>query len=133
MIARTKDRIKSQLYYFGVQILIQFSETKHWSKRFTNWIHEVELPTESAKLTLLGLLGMAEILRKKQYFITKEIRLLPNKHKYKGNYDLLISILGIANLTAMILLTEIGDITRFKDLDKLCSFIGLIPTTNLSE
>lgn len=131
-IARTKNRIKSQLYYFGVHIPVQFSETKYWSKRFTNWIHEVELPTESAKLTLLGHLEMAEMLRKKQYSITKEIRKLANKHKYKENYDLLISIPGIANLTAMLLLTEIGDITRFKNLDKLCSFIGLVPTTNSS-
>lgn len=131
-IARTKSRIKSQLYYFGVQIPAQFSETKYWSKRFTNWIHEVKLPTESAKLTLLGHLEMAEMLRKKQYSITKEIRKLANMPKYKENYDLLISIPGIANLTAMLLLTEIGEITRFKNLDKLCSFIGLIPTTNSS-
>jgi len=33
-------------------------------------------------------------------------------------------------LTAMIILTEIGNITRFKNLDKLCSFIGLVPMTN---
>jgi transposase len=30
----------------------------------------------------------------------------------------------------MIILTELGDISRFKNLDKLCSFIGLVPMTN---
>ncbi len=131
-IARTKNRIKSQLYYFGVQIPTQFSETKYWSKRFTNWIQDVKLPTESAKLSLTGYLEMAEVLRKKQYSITKEIRKLADKPRYKENYRLLISIPGIANLTAMVILTEIGDITRFKNLDKLCSYIGLVPTTNSS-
>jgi len=129
-IARTKNRIKSQLYYFGIQIPDQFSEIKYWSKRFTSWIQDVELPTESAKYSLIGHLEMAEALRKKQYTTTKEIRKLANAPRYKENYQLLISIPGIANLTAMVILTEIGDIKRFKNLDKLCSFIGLVPTTN---
>jgi transposase len=32
----------------------------------------------------------------------------------------------------MILLTEIGDISRFKNLDKLASYAGLIPDTKSS-
>ena len=32
----------------------------------------------------------------------------------------------------MIILTEIGDIKRFKNTDKLNSFMGLIPSTNSS-
>ncbi len=129
-IARTKHRIRSQLYYFGIEIPTQFSEKKYWSKKFTCWIQEIELPTESAKLALSGHLEMAEMLRKKQYSTIKEIRKLSDKKIYKENYDLLISVPGIGTLTAMILLTEIGDIKRFKNLDKLCSYIGLVPMTN---
>ncbi|MDA3866891.1 MAG: IS110 family transposase [Salinivirgaceae bacterium] len=131
-IARTKNRIKSQLYYFGIPIPVQFSETKYWSKRFSHWIQEVELPTKSAKLSLIGNLEMAEVLRKKQYSITKEIRKLAEKPIYKENYELLVSIPGIANLTAMLLLTELGDINRFNNLDKICSYIGFVPMTNSS-
>jgi transposase len=32
----------------------------------------------------------------------------------------------------MSILTELEDISRFKTLDKLCSFIGLVPMTNSS-
>lgn len=129
-IARTKHRIKSQLYYFGIEIPAQFSGKKYWSKRFTSWLQETELPTESAKMALTGHLEMAELLRKKQYSTNKEIRKLSKKEIYKQNYDLLISVSGIGCLTAMIILTEIGDITRFKNLDNLCSFIGLVPMTH---
>ena len=129
-IARTKHRIKSQLYYFGIEIPDRFSGKKYWSKRFTNWLRETNLPTESAKMALTGHMEMAELLRKKQYSTNKEIRKLSEKKIYKENYNLLISVPGVGCLTAMILLTEIGDISRFKNLDKLCSFIGLVPTTN---
>jgi transposase len=36
---------------------------------------------------------------------------------------------GISTLTAMILLTELHEITRFRSVDELCSYIGLIPDT----
>jgi transposase len=40
---------------------------------------------------------------------------------------LLKTIPGISILTAMILLTELGEIGRFRSIDQLCSFVGLIP------
>lgn len=129
-IARTKNRIKSHLYYFGIEIPAQFSGRGNWSKRFTDWLEELELPTESAKMVLDGHLEMAGMLRKKQYSTTKQIRKLSEKKVYKENYILLLSVPGVGNLTAMIILTELGDIRRFKNLDNLCSFIGLVPMTN---
>lgn len=129
-ISRTKNRIKSHLYYFGIVIPEQFAEKKYWSKRFTNWLKSVELPTGSAKLTLEEHLETSEMLRKKQYLINKQIRKLAEKEIYKENYTLLLSVPGIGSLTAMIILTELGDIKRFKNLDNLCSFIGLVPMTN---
>ena len=131
-LARTKIRIKMQLYFFGMKIPVQFADKSYWSKKFTNWLEQVELPTESAKKVLNGHLEMANLRRKKQYSTLKEIRALAEKHLYKDNYFLLLTLPGIGPLTAMILLTELGDIARFKNLDKLCSFIGLIPTTKSS-
>lgn len=131
-IARTKHRIKSHIYYFGIEIPAQFSGKSYWSKRFTSWLKEIELPTQSAKMALDGHLEMAETLRKKQYLINKEIRKLSEKKIYKENYTLLLSVPGVGCLTAMIILTEIGDIKRFQNFDNLCSFIGLVPITNSS-
>jgi len=119
-ISRTKNRVKSLLYYFGIEIPIQFS----------SWLREVKLPTESAKITMESYLETVELYRKKQYFTNKKIRELSGKKIYKENYDLLLSVPGIGCLTSMVILTELGDIKRFKNLDNLCSFIGLTPMTN---
>ncbi|MCK5209034.1 MAG: IS110 family transposase [Cyclobacteriaceae bacterium] len=129
-IVRTKQRIKAHLYYFGIEIPDQFSGGKCWTKRFTAWLQEIKLPVGGAKMTMRGHMEMAEMLRKKQLSTTKAIRKLAEKECYKENYHLLLSIPGIGCLTAMIILTEIGDIKRFKNLDKLCCFIGLVPMTN---
>ena len=95
-LARTKNRIKSLVYYFGIEIPLQFSGKSYWSKKFTGWLGSLQLPTESAKKTLLGHLEMAEMIRKKQYSTTKEIRALSRKAIYKQGYNLLITVPGVA-------------------------------------
>ena len=45
---------------------------------------------------------------------------------------MLRGIPGIGLLTAMIILTELETVNRFENFDKLCSFIGLIPSTHSS-
>ena len=71
-------------------------------------------------------------IRKILVDITRSIRSLANSEEYRQNVRLLKSVPGISTLTAMTLLTELYDINRFKNLDKLCSYIGLIPDTDCS-
>ena len=52
--------------------------------------------------------------------------------RYNTNAALLQTIPSIGLLTAMILLTEIGDINRFKRFDELCSYCGIVPNCHSS-
>jgi len=131
-IARNKNRVKSNLYYYGIKIPEQFADKKYWSKRFTKWLQEVELPTESGRSTLTGIIDSVEFFRKKQYQVLKQIKELSQSERYKKNGELLLSIPGIGLVTAMSFLTEIEDILRFENIDKFCSFVGLIPMTSSS-
>ena len=45
---------------------------------------------------------------------------------------LLLTIPGIGPYTAMVILAEIGDISRFPDSAHLCSYAGLVPSTHSS-
>ena len=131
-IARNKNRVKSNLYFYGITIPEQFTNSKYWSKRFTKWLLEVELTTQSARKTLTEIIELVEFLRKKQHTILRYIKELSQTKEYKKNIELLISIPGIGLITAMSFLTEIEDISRFKNLDAFCSYVGLVPMTNSS-
>lgn len=131
-IARNKCRVKSFLYYHGIAIPNQFTGKTRWSKGFTIWLKELDLPTTSSRSTLDSVIDLVLFLRVKQYETLKSIKALSQREEYKDNVALLISIPGIGLVTAMTLLTEIEDISRFKNLDKLCSYIGLVPMTNSS-
>ena len=131
-ISINKNRVKSFLYYHGITITDQFINTTYWSKPFTIWLLESPLPTKSARTTLSSIVEIVTFLRTKQYQTLKNIKELSQTENYHNNVELLTSVPGIGLITAMTFLTEIEDISRFKTLDKLCSFIGLVPMTNSS-
>lgn len=64
--------------------------------------------------------------------MNRQIRILARTDEYKTNVQLLKTVPGISTLTAMTLLTELFNIDRFQSLDKLASYIGLVPDTDSS-
>ena len=47
--------------------------------------------------------------------------------KMNADATLLLSVPGIGNYSALLITSEIGDITRFPSAKKLCSYAGLVP------
>ena len=132
-LSRNKNRIKTFLHFRGIEIPEQFkSKNTHWSKRFMTWLKSIELNENSANSSLNLLINTSEDLRAVILEANRNIRKLSESEPYAARFKLLRTIPGIGVLTAMILLTEIENINRFSNFDKLCSFVGLIPTTSAS-
>ena len=66
------------------------------------------------------------VMEENKIFMEWEMTLSFKKYPV-SDYNLLISIPGIGFLTAMTFLVQIGDIRRFRQLDDLCDYIGLVP------
>jgi len=64
--------------------------------------------------------------------LTKQVQRLSQTESYQNDVKLLRSLPGIGVLTAMTILTELETIMRFSNIDKLCSYIGLVPSTSSS-
>jgi len=132
-LSRYKCRIKSLLYLHGIEYPESFSSTHtHWSNRFNQWLKGIEMTGPSGKATLDDLLESSNHLRTALLKVTRQIKELSKTDTYKARQELLRSIPGIGYITAMIILTEIETINRFANFDKLCGYIGLIPSTNSS-
>lgn len=132
-ISRGKNRIKSTLYYHGVAIPNEMDNaSKHWANVFTNWIKGIELSTPYGTIVLQDLLENNLMLRKRLLNVTKEIRKAANTDKYIKTYGLLCGIPGIGLIVAMTIISELETMKRFKSLDNLCSYIGLVPNTDSS-
>ena len=130
-LTRNKNRIKSFLHFHGIEIPESFSNNK-WSKHFILWLDTIVMPVISGKYSLEAIVTSSKSLRNSVLQVTGQIKELSKEKEYEEQVTLLRSIPGIGLLTAMTILTELETINRFESFDKLCGFIGMVPSTHSS-
>ena len=132
-ICRNKNRIKSFLHYNGLSIPASLNTAaRYWSGNFTKWLRSIELNTTMGKTVLNYTLDVTDFLRSRLLDINRELRKLSISSIYSEDIGLLCSIPGIGLITAVTLISEIDNFKRFKNLDRFCSYVGLVPTTHSS-
>ncbi|TFG51234.1 MAG: IS110 family transposase [Gemmatimonadales bacterium] len=130
-IVRLKNRIKGFLKYYGMTVE-EDSAYRHWSGAFLTRLEGLcSEPGPRSDTLLLTLEALREESRR-MATITQKLR----QHCREGEAARIIALLktvpGIGPKTAFMLYTELQDIGRFANLDKLNSFLGLIPSTESS-
>lgn len=128
---RYKNKIKSLLNFYGVKYPEEFQSTNnHWSKSFYAWLEKLSLNDKHG--TWVFQFYVQESIKTNQLVkeATKKVRELSKEKQYCKWVKLLRTVPGIGLITAMIILTEIEDINRFNNLDELCGYFGIVPTTN---
>jgi len=128
---RCKNQIKGMLLFYGVVIPEQ-REMGHWSRRFIQWIERIRMERASGDIALKAHLEELNHLRQLIASLNRAILHLARTEEYRPFVRLLKTVPGISTLTAMILLAELGEITRFPSLDELSCYVGLIPDTQES-
>ncbi len=130
---RLKNRIKSVLHQFGFTIPLPYQE-RRWSGAFINWLRTIKFDTEYAQFAYDDLVDQFIQTRTR---ITTHLRKMRAMAKEKEPFNTLIPLLltvpGIGFITAMTLVTEIIDMDRFNTLEKLASYVGLIPSIQSSD
>lgn len=128
---RSKNRIKSVLYSFGI-IIPEEKVGSHWSKKYIEYLRQEIKKVSTLSDTIELLLINLEKNRDMVATVTKKIRLLSNEKRYLNKVERLRTIPGISILTAMTILTEFGDFKKYHRLDKLVSYVGLTPNERSS-
>lgn len=126
-LTRYKNRIKATIKFFGIVVPSRFKEER-WSGAFIKWIESIKMTKSSGQIALRDDIDELNHYRQKIAKLNRDLRRLADEEPYRERVKLLISIPGIGKLTAMILLTELGDLlNRFPNLDKLATYVGLVP------
>jgi len=119
-------QIKSLLLFNSIDV--PFKGTQHWRGPFMNWLVNLDLGYDSLNRSLKALVDLFNYLSAEKKRITEDILELAKEEKYAKRVELLESIPGIGTLSAMEILVEIQDITRFKTADELAAYLGLTPS-----
>lgn len=132
-ISRNKTRVKASLHFYGIEIPAELdSASRHWSANFSKWLATIRLSTDYGHTVITSTLDTVNHLRSSLLKINKQLREIAKNEAYAQRINYLRSIPGVGLVVSMTLLSELEGIDRFKSLDKLCAYIGLIPSTNSS-
>jgi transposase len=126
-----KNRIKAFLKFKGINIPDEYKSNK-WSKKFITWLQYIEHNNISSKTAFESYIDELVFLLQKQTQLDKAIKTLADSESYSSNMYLLTTVPAIGLLSAMTLLTELGDISRFQKQDHLYSYCGLTPDCHSS-
>lgn len=120
---RCKNQITSILFFYGITV----PDESRWSKSFIHFLETIHMERASGDFALKAHLEELKHLREIIAGLNRSILSLSKTEEYRSDVLLLKSVPGISTLTAMTLLTELVDISRFSSLDKLASYAGLVP------
>lgn len=125
-LRRIKTHIKSMLLYYGVTLPPAY-DNSNWSKDMISWVKMLEWKHLAAAQAMQSRIRSYEFLTKEYLQVGNELRSYAREH-YRKDYNLLRTVPGIGPLTAIGFLAEVGDIRRFRSIDQLSSYIGLVPS-----
>jgi transposase len=122
-LVRQRTRLKNQVHAVLHQQGLRSPVTDLFGKRGRQWLAQVKLPPQGRE-TVEACLRMIDHYGEEIQRQTLRIR---GKAKTDERVPWLLTIPGIGEVSAMMLLAEIGDIHRFTDKHALCSYAGLVP------
>jgi len=100
-----------------------------WSGPGRQWLAALELPAVSREV-IDDALALMDALQQPAGRLDQEVR---QRAKADPRVKILTQLPGVGPFTALVLLAEIGDITRFGSARKLASWAGLTPTVRGSD
>ena len=125
-ITRVNNRLKSFMFYYGIEIPESISKKEYISKRVLDWLVNLELNSDPGTLAKQGLIEDLEYQRKQGSKVTKLLR-QQIQISHTDAYKRLLTVPGLGPVTSMGLLAEIGDFARFDDPTEYIGYLGLTP------
>ncbi len=128
-----QNRIKGQLTFLGIPVPPD-NELKHWSGGFIKHLEDVcsnrGLPgLDAIKFNLDALKDVRQRVLSMTLSLRGYLKAHPDWEPVLKN---MMTIPGIGFITAATLYTEIVDINRFRTLEQLASYVGLVPSCHSS-
>jgi len=131
-IVRVSNRIRRTLEFHGLDD--HFPSGRWITKEYRELMPKLEKMELSASLKYSFIILMRELdhLRRLKKDLFRELRKLAKTDRYKEGVRLLRSAPGIGPLTAIRLVLEWGDLSRFKRKEEFANFLGLVPSEHSS-
>jgi len=107
-----------------------------WTGLFEAWLLGLTGPkgalSKGARVALATLLRQKRALEIEMLKLDEEVKKLAQEPRYLEPAKVLDAVGGVGILTAMVVLTELGDMSRFMNRKQIAAFLGVVPSSDES-
>lgn len=136
-VAEQRTKIKNQIRNLAKRWQLRFPEwfsaSGDWSRRSIGWLRDLAGGVSSglqtgARAALTSLLSLYEALCEQIKSLDQAIKQLSQTARYARAFRKLQLLPGVGMLSAMVFLTELGNLDRFANRRQLAAYLGLAPS-----
>lgn len=125
---KAKQRLLSFLLRHGV---IYTAKTK-WTTAHFNWLSDVKMKHPAQQITLQEYIDSVHESRQRVTRLTQVVTAMVKTWRMRPIVLAIQSLRGVSELTAAIVVAEVGSIERFSTPTKLMAYLGLVPSEHSS-
>lgn len=133
-VAQIKNSIKSLLQVHKMRPPEELKAK--WTQKHVRWVKSHCGPPSAlaapVKNALESMVRELEFLLEEQRKLQEQVEELAREARHRAKVEALVQVPGVAELTAMTFLVELGDVNRFGNRKQLGSYLGLTPTSHES-
>jgi len=108
------------------------SNKTRWTQTHYNWLESLKFAHDWQQVVLQEYIDAVKAASQRVADITAQMERVLPQWSLAPVVDSLVALRGIDKLAAMVLLAELGDISRFDSPKQLMAFLGLVPSEHTS-
>lgn len=126
-LVRMRAKLKNKVH--GITVTKDIDDASEVERTGTFTKRHMDRLEEFDDYRINGCLRVIKSLNNEVNTVSNKILLLAKEDKIA---KLLMTILGVGYYSALLIVSEVGEINRFPDSYHLCSYAGLVPSTHSS-
>lgn len=139
-LVRTRDdfktferQVRQQLLAFMLRHSLQWTGgKKNWTKGFWHWLEAIQMPNPHQHYALKEYIDAVRRCGSQLQAIEKQMLAAKSGWSLEPIVDGLMAMRGVNLITAMGIVAELGDLSRFSKATQLMAYLGLVPSEHSS-
>lgn len=124
---RAKHRLQKMLLRYG-----RHYSGKAWTLAYGRWLRQQRFDQPAAQVAFEDYLQAIELADERLRALDVQLVAVAESEPYREAVGILRCFRGVETYTALALLAELGDITRFSNARQLMAYLGLVPSEHSS-
>jgi transposase len=127
-VVRQQHRARQQLKMFLLRQNFRYAGTTSWTPKHLRYLATIKLPFAEQQFLFQEMVNVISEAGARLARYEKQLPSVVAGWRWEPVVKALMSLRGVALLTASILVAELGDLHRFETAGQLMSYLGLVPS-----